>query len=261
MELRRNILFSLVFHITIITVAFLFIGRDTSRCASENFMIVSLFKEMTGITSQSSYDVRDNKKYVLTSPRPRADRTGRHGRDVFMEENKTARKIKKGDIISSSFQNDDNHISADKKIFMTGYDDEVKTSSGAGHESLHPHVYQDRADQGEGSENFISEQSTGSSATNNFKGSRAISPYDLIRVAIEKAKTYPFLARKRKIEGTVITGFVIDNKGYPQDIKVKKSSGYEILDAAAVQIVKNAAPLPYVKGKITVPISFKLTDY
>ena len=84
--------------------------------------------------------------------------------------------------------------------------------------------------------------------------------YSLIRAAISRAKIYPLLARKRKIEGAVVTGFRIDEKGRPQDLKIEKSSGYEILDSAALKIVTKAAPFPKVNGEITVPITFKLTD-
>ena len=85
--------------------------------------------------------------------------------------------------------------------------------------------------------------------------------YASIRNAIDRAKIYPLLARKRKIEGTVIMEFIVNNKGYPQDIRIEKSSEHEILDSAAVKTVKNAAPLPHIQGKIIIPIRFKLTDY
>jgi protein TonB len=81
-----------------------------------------------------------------------------------------------------------------------------------------------------------------------------------IRSAIEKAKDYPFLARKKKIEGTVITEFTISGRGYPEDIKVKKSSGSEILDSAAIKIITRAAPFPKVNSKIVIPLTFKLTE-
>ena len=84
--------------------------------------------------------------------------------------------------------------------------------------------------------------------------------YSLIRAAISRAKIYPLLARKRKIEGTVVTGFSINDQGYPGDLKIKSSSGYEILDAAALKIVTKAAPLPKVNGEVIVPITFRLTE-
>lgn len=84
--------------------------------------------------------------------------------------------------------------------------------------------------------------------------------YSLIRAAIARSKIYPLLARKRRIEGAVVTGFRIDEKGCPQDLKIEKSSGHEILDSAALKIVTKAAPFPKVNGEIIVPITFKLTE-
>lgn len=86
------------------------------------------------------------------------------------------------------------------------------------------------------------------------------SMYAFIRSAIEKAKTYPLLARKKKIEATVITEFSISNKGYPQDLKITKGSGFEILDSAAMNIISKAAPFPKIDGRIVIPITFTLTD-
>jgi TonB family protein len=85
--------------------------------------------------------------------------------------------------------------------------------------------------------------------------------YASVRNAIDRAKVYPLLARKRKLEGTVIMEFIINNKGYPQNIRIDKSSEHDILDSAAIKTVKNAAPLPHIQGKIIIPIRFKLTDY
>jgi TonB family protein len=84
--------------------------------------------------------------------------------------------------------------------------------------------------------------------------------YALITAAIEKAKTYPFLARKKKIEGTVIAAFSINAKGYPQDINIRKSSGFEILDSTAMKIVIKAAPFPRVAEPVEIPITFRITD-
>ncbi len=40
-------------------------------------------------------------------------------------------------------------------------------------------------------------------------------PYALIRTAIERAKMYPLLARKKRIEGTAVMGFTIDEQWIP----------------------------------------------
>jgi TonB family protein len=79
-----------------------------------------------------------------------------------------------------------------------------------------------------------------------------------IRNAIEKAKHYPPLAKRRGIEGTVTTKFSINTHGYPQNIKIVKSSGYRILDSAAQKTIVKAAPFPVVRETLEIPIIFRM---
>ena len=80
-----------------------------------------------------------------------------------------------------------------------------------------------------------------------------------IREAIERAKVYPALARKRRQEGTVVTEFSINARGLPEDIRVIRSSGFNLLDSAAKDTIARAAPFPPVNSRIEVPITFVLT--
>ena len=84
--------------------------------------------------------------------------------------------------------------------------------------------------------------------------------FELIRDCIEKVKTYPILARKRGIEGTVYISFRINPQGEPQNLKILKSSGSSILDTATLDIVKKAAPFPYVDSPVEVPVVFRLEN-
>lgn len=81
--------------------------------------------------------------------------------------------------------------------------------------------------------------------------------YGLIRDAIEKAKKYPLIAKKKMIQGTVIAEFSINHRGFPENMTVKKSSGSEILDSAAIKTIKKAAPFPYAEKRIEIPIKFE----
>jgi len=83
--------------------------------------------------------------------------------------------------------------------------------------------------------------------------------YALIRAAIEKAKTYPLIARKRGVEGTVLVSFRIDVKGLPQNVMIVKSSGYQILDDEVQKMLRKASPFPELNGEIVIPITFKLS--
>ncbi len=82
----------------------------------------------------------------------------------------------------------------------------------------------------------------------------------LIGNAIEKAKTYPALARRRGIEGTVYVSFRIGPDGEPSDITILRSSGFRILDTATIDILKKAAPFPHVESRIEVLVAYKLKD-
>jgi protein TonB len=79
-----------------------------------------------------------------------------------------------------------------------------------------------------------------------------------IRAAIERTKSYPPLARRRGMEGTVTAEFTINAKGYPEDIRIVRSSGHEILDSSARKTILHASPFPTIKGTLQVPITFKI---
>lgn len=66
----------------------------------------------------------------------------------------------------------------------------------------------------------------------------------LIRQRIEKFKKYPLSARMKQLEGEVTIGFVLKSGGEAQQLAVRKSSGREILDQAALTAVREASPLP-----------------
>lgn len=87
----------------------------------------------------------------------------------------------------------------------------------------------------------------------------------MIRLRIEKHKKYPDYARERGIEGKVTIIFVLKHDGYISGVRIAKSSGYKVLDQAAITAVKNASPFPKPpnsssEGSITlqVTITFEL---
>jgi TonB family protein len=90
------------------------------------------------------------------------------------------------------------------------------------------------------------------------KGEASSDMYRLIRTAIAKVLVYPALAKKRGIEGTVITEFTINSSGYPENIKIAGSSGYDILDTAARDTVLRASPFNAARVWIEIPIDFRI---
>ena len=82
---------------------------------------------------------------------------------------------------------------------------------------------------------------------------------------LEKYKEYPRRARSRRQEGTVYLYFVIDRDGRLRDYRIKRSSGYDLLDRAAIAMIKRAQPLPRIPDSLdrtqvvlVVPVQFVL---
>ncbi|PIQ94684.1 MAG: hypothetical protein COV68_03275 [Nitrospirae bacterium CG11_big_fil_rev_8_21_14_0_20_41_14] len=274
MEFRRNIIFSAVLHTMIIIAVFAVSVsvRDMTERLRTDYLIVSLFKEMTGITSMASHSTKkvEDKISPLPLPPPRGekikeviykDEGTRNDNPSHQSLRNTVTENAKGDTSIIVAQ----HIGISGEINISHSN--TKDNGSNPPESPHIPLWKRGAggDFKRGMGGFSGEntsiQNTGFSTIESSHKGNTKNPYDLIRAAIEKVKTYPSLARKKRIEGTVITGFTINSKGYPQDIKVEKSSGYKILDSAAIKIVMKAAPFPKVNSEILVPITFKLTDY
>jgi protein TonB len=86
-----------------------------------------------------------------------------------------------------------------------------------------------------------------------------------IRASVEQRKEYPLLARRKKLEGTVVARFTLSRNGRLQNVEIAKSSNESILDNAAVNAIKSVqlfhpAPLE-VKGEniqIEVPLTFRI---
>lgn len=95
----------------------------------------------------------------------------------------------------------------------------------------------------------------GTKAKSNYKGK--------VRSKIRRAQRYPKKAVRKKIEGVVHVSFVISRSGSVSNIRIVKSSGHPVLDKAAADQVRRAAPMPKFpsdirdsKMRLTSPISF-----
>ncbi|TAJ09792.1 MAG: TonB family protein [Nitrospirae bacterium] len=81
---------------------------------------------------------------------------------------------------------------------------------------------------------------------------------------VANLKRYPHLARAKHLEGRVVVRAVIREDGHLAKVDVAESSGHEILDLDAIEIIKRACPLhlrqPLGRPEVVVqvPISYKL---
>ncbi|HMA65595.1 MAG TPA: energy transducer TonB [Chitinispirillaceae bacterium] len=106
-----------------------------------------------------------------------------------------------------------------------------------------------------------------SSETSNTESSSSVAvniyikeKFSYISTIISSNIDYPYLAQVRHQEGTLLLSFVIALDGSVSDIRVLKSSGFDILDKNAVSTVKKSAPFPRPPciAELKIPVAYKL---
>jgi len=78
---------------------------------------------------------------------------------------------------------------------------------------------------------------------------------------VQRHINYPPIARRMGWEGKVLVSFVLEPNGNIRDLKVLKSSGYEVLDKEALDAIRRSYrdfPKPPVSVVVKLPINFKL---
>lgn len=65
-----------------------------------------------------------------------------------------------------------------------------------------------------------------------------------VRGWVERYKHYPDRARARRQEGAVLLAFTLDRQGNVLGQRIIQSSGYDLLDRAAADIIARASPFP-----------------
>ena len=96
----------------------------------------------------------------------------------------------------------------------------------------------------------------------NFATSAGDERFSKIQKAIQKHHKYPKRAQKMRHQGIVEVSFLYKKDGTVRDVKVIKSSGFDTLDEAAVELINRAAPdFPTLDRDyvIKIPVSYKLT--
>jgi protein TonB len=86
-----------------------------------------------------------------------------------------------------------------------------------------------------------------------------------VRRWLAKHKKYPAEARKRKQEGSVVVEFVLARDGAVLDAQIERSSGFPLIDEAALDMLQRASPVPPVppayrgeRLRIAIPVRFSL---
>lgn len=86
-----------------------------------------------------------------------------------------------------------------------------------------------------------------------------------VRQRIANAKYYPRMARRRGMEGQPVIAFTLNKNGRLMKVDLAQTSGYQLLDQAALEAVHQGAPYPEIPAelkrdtfKFKLPISFAL---
>ena len=78
------------------------------------------------------------------------------------------------------------------------------------------------------------------------------------RLASAAARSYPRAAARLRAEGVAKVRFCVGEAGEPREVRVVESSGFDLLDEAALVVVARAAPFPRTRECLAVPVRFKL---
>lgn len=83
----------------------------------------------------------------------------------------------------------------------------------------------------------------------------------IIAKLVRENLEYPYLARRLGHQGKIILSFILNPKGEVSELKILKSSGYDMLDSEALRAVnrvKTKFPKPQKTVVVTLPIVFQL---
>lgn len=89
--------------------------------------------------------------------------------------------------------------------------------------------------------------------------------FSLISAHLNRRKSYPAEARKARQEGVVVIRFTVDRGGNVSGAAIKRTSGFGLLDAATLDLLRRVAPLPRMPASmqrdsvsIALPIEYSL---
>ncbi len=243
MKFRSNIFFSFVIHMTVFTAALALAGKDAMLRIPERFTMVKLF-DAPRVQQTAATGTEKKKRPVIG--KPEIGLREAVPPEAPAETQRQDKETSKAVLQDKSFED-----GAGLYGSFTAEDSLGSLRSrgvpGPSHGAMLPAISGQEA----------SQRSHGGEKGKTASGGDH-EVIHTIRAAIEKAKSYPPLARKRGIEGTATTEFTINSRGYPENIRISNSSGSDILDAAAKNTVLRASPFPVVSGGIEVPITFRL---
>ena len=110
--------------------------------------------------------------------------------------------------------------------------------------------------------NSKSSSGTATAKRNTAAGNAAVSNYPgKVASKLRRSLRYPREAKRQRIRGEVVVSFVVTGNGGVSNIRIARSSGFPVLDEAARDAVRRAAPFPSIPpndGRSSWPFSVPL---
>ena len=84
--------------------------------------------------------------------------------------------------------------------------------------------------------------------------------FGYIRDRLKENLCYPAIARQRGWSGMVMVAFTIHPDGLVDNLEIKQSCGFALLDKSALKTVRNACPFPKppMEARIIIPVHYQL---
>jgi protein TonB len=197
-------------------------------------------EDVNPVIEQKSEEIKDKK--AETAPKVK-----KHNEDTKPDEQKV--KVETVPIVQDGEQNpksEDHEVSGRAGTFLTKAGDSTESST---------------SEKGEIADNTGHGFAGGpGNAGDASKLGYLKANFTYIKDLIQRNIRYPNSARLKGWEGNVEVTFIISSDGSVKEIKILKSSGFEILDKNTIEAVKNASPFPKppVEAQIIIPIVYKL---
>jgi len=250
MSIKKTIVISVLFHVVLFSAALLFsagLFRGSGNSPDEKVFFVKLAVDNSNAASN---EVVLKKNPPAPKKVPKVKQKKKH--QVVTE--------KSPEIVKAEIALEKAPEPIEETVEDNGLHQKDPEAVRAGEEPVLDKALENSENQEETVHSSLLTSLSNSNSLRNGSVRSGLSPamIDLIGNAIERAKSYPMLARRRGIEGTVHVSFRINESGKPDDIKIQKNSGHSILDSATLKVVQKAGPYPYVENRIEVPVAYRL---
>ncbi|KLN59861.1 hypothetical protein WH96_15905 [Kiloniella spongiae] len=95
--------------------------------------------------------------------------------------------------------------------------------------------------------------STSQTGNNNGAGQKATGDYwKAVQIHLARNKRYPRKAKRRQMQGVTFIELTLLSSGKVESYKILESSGFPLLDKAAIKMINKSAPFPPFPASITV---------